>query len=242
MRAFTGPLLPPMLFSLVSVFYRDMSLAPRGEFLHDRNQHPIILQPHSTFLLFLSQHCHSQFFPSSLCIFLPAPQHCFLMFTYSLMQSNKLKLYSLQPACFSFSSLTPCFHGCFFSFLSWPTWLLWECKKEKCSTQRKWNDLLKMVLLAGSYHVHGQQLSGLVCWPGFFLRVLIFERCCLEHCVPGEGIFWSCCWVSGAIYNVTHCVNNCLSDLVPKRFTQSPSSVSEHLLRGSKSPLFPHRS
>lgn len=168
------------------------------------------------------------FFPPSFCIFLPAPQRCFLMFTYSLIQSNKLKLYSLQPACFSFSSLTSCFHGRFFSFLSWPAWLLWERKKEKCSTQRKLNDILKMVLLL-------QQSNGLVCWPGFFLEVLIFERCCREHCVPGEGMFWSCRWVSGAIYNVTHCVNNCLSDLVPKRFTQNLSSVSEHLLRGSKS-------
>lgn len=96
MRAFTGSLLLPILFMLVSVFCRDMSLVPRGEFFHDRNQHPSIFRLHSISLLFLPQHCHS--------FLLSSPQHCSLVFTYRLIQSNKLQLYSLQPLCF-FSAL-----------------------------------------------------------------------------------------------------------------------------------------
>lgn len=49
--------------------------------------------------------------PLSYCSFLPAPQHCSLMFTYSLIQNNSLKLYSLQPLCsFSLSPLSPFSH------------------------------------------------------------------------------------------------------------------------------------
>lgn len=98
MRAFTGFLSPPILFPLVSCC-AETSLAPRGGVLHDRDQHPIIPQPNSTFLLFLSAFSHSHVF-FSFGVFLPAQQHCSLMFTYSLIQNNKLKLCSLQPAHF----------------------------------------------------------------------------------------------------------------------------------------------
>lgn len=128
MRAFTGSLLLPILFMLVSVFCRDMSFSPRGEFFHDRNQHPFILRLHSISLLFLPQHCHP--------ILLSSPQHCSLVFTYSLIQSNKLQLYSLQPFCFFFY-ITPFLLPPmpFLRLLVVWWWLFIERRKIKCSTK-----------------------------------------------------------------------------------------------------------
>lgn len=100
-----------ILFRLVSMFCGDVSLAPRGEFFHDWNQHRVILQLHSISLLFLPQHCHP-FLPSS-------PQHCSLVFTYSPIQRNKLQLYSLQLRRFSFASLHSYVHRCFSSPHLW---------------------------------------------------------------------------------------------------------------------------
>lgn len=55
-RAFVAS---PTISSCLCVLCKDTSLTPRGEFLHDRNQHPVIPQPRSTFHLFLSQSSHS---------------------------------------------------------------------------------------------------------------------------------------------------------------------------------------
>lgn len=91
-------------------------------------------------------------FFSSFCIFLPAPQHCSLVFTYSLIQNNKLELYSLQPACFSFSLLNSAFpplQMLFLLSLVALTTSLWAQIRE-CGQQRKLNDTLKMVLLGGN--------------------------------------------------------------------------------------------
>lgn len=83
MRAFTGPLLASIRFPLPSVLRGDVRLPPRGEFLHDRNQHPIIpCIPHSTLLLF-HYSPSSCFSPLSFFICLPAPRCRSLMFTYS---------------------------------------------------------------------------------------------------------------------------------------------------------------
>lgn len=89
-------------FFLFFVFFTETwMLVPGGEFLHDGNQHPVILRPRSTFLLSLfhfSVVILCVFLPVLLLLylFLPAPRRCFLVFTYSPIQSNKSE--ALQPA------------------------------------------------------------------------------------------------------------------------------------------------
>lgn len=82
---------------------------------------------------------------SSFCIFLPAPQHRSLMFTYSLIQNNKLKLYSLQPVrllslSLSFSFLF-CLPACpFFPFTCGPHDLsVGTLKKMQDAEEMKWH-------------------------------------------------------------------------------------------------------
>lgn len=107
MRAFTGSLLLPYYLGLSLCFVEMRVWCRGGEYFHDWNQHSVILQLHSISLLFLPHHCHP-FLPSSL-------QHRSLVFTYSLIQSSKLQLYSLQPRRLSFTSLHSYFHRCFSS-------------------------------------------------------------------------------------------------------------------------------
>lgn len=136
MRAFTRSLLLPMLFMLVSVFCGDVILVPRGEFLHDRNQHPFISRLHSISLLFLPHHCHS-------CL-LSSAQHCSLVFTYSLIQSNKLQLNCLQPLCFFFY-ITPFLPPLMPLLTCGLRMTFVERKKIKCSS-KNWKDINHFVV------------------------------------------------------------------------------------------------
>lgn len=108
MRAFTQSLLLPKLFMLVSVFCRDVSLAPRGEFFHDRNQHPFILRVHSISLLFLPLHCHS-------CLLSSAPSCLHIVWS----KATNCSLIACSLAAFSLTSLHSCFHWCLFSAHLW---------------------------------------------------------------------------------------------------------------------------
>lgn len=85
----------------------------------------------------------------SLPFVLPAPQYCCVLFTYSPIWNNKLKLYSPQLLCsfsVTFSSRSSVFPLVFFFFLfySWPSRLACEYTKEnaECSgkemTHWKW--------------------------------------------------------------------------------------------------------
>lgn len=173
MRAFTGPLLPPMLFSLVSsVFSRDMSLAPRGEFHHDRNRHPVIFQPHSVFLLF----------PSALSFGV-----------FSLLALSLRPLHNTASSCLHIAwskatnwSFPACSLRAFLSHHSHPAFtdassafspgtiknmqhaeeIKWHIEKRYCQQQ---------VAMC---------CSGSLCRP----KILISERRCLGRRVPGERI------------------------------------------------------
>lgn len=93
--------LPYYLVLPFSFFTVTWMLAPGGEFLHDGNQHPVILRPCSTFLLSLfhfSVVILCVFLPVLLLLylFLPAPRRCFLVFTYSPIQSNKSEAFAAR--------------------------------------------------------------------------------------------------------------------------------------------------
>ena len=152
-RLSQGLLLPPILFPLVSALLQKREFGAEGRISpwpesaphHPRSPTPLsFCFSHNIIPLHHHHHHHH----SSFCDCLPAPQHCSLMFAYSLIQNNKLKLYSLQPERFSLplSSLSSVF-PLFLRMLSLvslePSWLLCESDNRNCRTLRKWNDTLK---------------------------------------------------------------------------------------------------
>lgn len=85
-----------------------------------------------------------------------------------------------------------CLLSCVFSpFTCGPHDLSLSTRK-KTQDSEEWNGTLKMVLLASNNIATVTKcdiglLFGML--AGLFLRVAISERCCLEHCVFGGGIF-----------------------------------------------------
>lgn len=202
-RLSQGLLLPPILFPPVSVLLQRhefgaegrISPWPESEPHHPRSPTPLsFCFPHNIIPLY---HHHP-----SLCDCLPAPQHCSLMFAYSLIQNNKLKLYSLQPERFalplsSLSSVFPLFfffffYGRFLSVSLESSWLLLRARQQE-NAGRRGNEMTrwKTVLSAGNGIATVTMCHGGEATVSFLWRLTFLKRWRLKHrlaALPFEAV------------------------------------------------------
>ena len=186
----------PYYFLLCPRCCRNASLAPRGEFLHDRNQHPIIP----------AAPLHFPF----VSLTISSPSITTTTTTTTLPSVTVCQLHSTAPSCLHIAwskttnwSFTACslsaflslshrslpssrfFYGCFLSSHSSPRDSSVRATIETAG--RRGNEMThwKMVLLAGNgiVTVTMRHSGEATCQRGFFWRLTFLKRWRLKHCL-----------------------------------------------------------